>query len=321
MLHVVPMFHANAWGIPFAALMSGARQVVPGERPIPAQIARIIEAERVTYVGMVPTVAVDLARHALAVGADLSSLRALVLGGSTPCLDLIRMLESDLGVPVFQGWGMTGISPMGTFARPPARTDDDPPARHAFIRTQGRLLPGLEWRLVDEDLRDMPHEGGHPGELLMRALGGQQLLPGRTPRVLSRGVAAHRRHRHHRPEGCLRIVDRTKDLIKSGGEWISSVELEQALLDHPAVQEAAVVSVPHERWQERPLALVALENDSSGPSNLLDHLRRRVPAWWLPEDVLVVAELPRTSVGKIDKKRLRATVPPPVSATGPDPSL
>lgn len=207
-------------------------------------------------------------------------------------------------------------------SRPPASTDDDPPARHAFIRTRGRLLPGLEWRLVDEDLRDVPHDGGHPGELLMRGPWvASSYFRDEHPGSFHEGWLRTGDIATIDAEGCLRIVDRTTDLIKSGGEGISSVELEQALLDHPAVQEAAVVSVPHERWQERPLALVVLENSSVGPSNLLDHLRRRVPAWWLPEDVLVVAELPRTSVGKIDKKRLRATVPPPVSATGPDPSL
>jgi fatty-acyl-CoA synthase len=316
-LHVVPMFHANAWGIPFAALMSGARQVLPGPHPTPPDIARIIEAERVTYVGMVPTVAVDLARHAKASGADLTSLRALVLGGSTPSLELIRTLECDLGVPVFQGWGMTEISPMGTFARPPARTDGDPAARHAYVRTQGRLLPGLEWRLVDDDLRDVPHDGVHRGELLMRG-----------PWVASRYFRDEHPESFHEgwlrtgdiatidPEGCLEIVDRTKDLIKSGGEWISSVELEQALLAHPAVREAAVVAVPHERWQERPVAMVVLDDGTAaGPADLLDHLRARVPGWWLPERVLVVPELPRTSVGKIDKKRLRATVP--VDLPGP----
>ncbi|MGY1637963.1 long-chain fatty acid--CoA ligase [Geodermatophilus sp. SYSU D00742] len=312
-LHVVPMFHANAWGIPFAALMSGARQVLPGPHPTPPEIARIIEAERVTYVGMVPTVAVDLARHAKATGADLSSLRALVLGGSTPSLELLRTLECDLGVPVYQGWGMTEISPMGTFARPPASADGDPAARHAYVRTQGRLLPGLEWRLVDDDLRDVPHDGVHRGELLMRG-----------PWVASRYFRDEHPESFHEgwlrtgdiatidPGGWLRIVDRSKDLIKSGGEWISSVELEQALLDHPAVREAAVVAVPHERWQERPVAVVVLDDGSTaGPAELLDHLRDRVPGWWLPERVLVVTELPRTSVGKVDKKRLRAAVPGP----------
>lgn len=166
--HVVPMFHANAWGIPFAALMTGANQVLPGPHPAVPDIARILEAERVTYVGMVPTVAVELVRHALATGTDLTSLRALVLGGSTPTPELIRSIEEDLGVPAYQGWGMTEMSPMGTFARPPRAADDDPGRRYEYIRRQGRLLPGLRWKLVDDDGAVVPHNGVDRGELLMR---------------------------------------------------------------------------------------------------------------------------------------------------------
>ncbi|MDN5751120.1 MAG: long-chain fatty acid--CoA ligase [Pseudonocardia sp.] len=309
-LHVVPMFHANAWGIPFAALMSGAAQVLPGPRPAPADIARIIAAERATYVGMVPTVAVDLVRHARDTGTDLTSLRALVLGGSTPAPELIRSIEEDLGVRAYQGWGMTEISPMGTFSRPPAALEDDPVARRAIVRTQGRLLPGLEWRLVDDDLREVPRDGVHRGELLLRGP----------------WVADHY-YRDEHPEafvdgwlrtgdvatidsaGFLEVVDRAKDLIKSGGEWISSTALEQALLTHPGVREAAVVAVPHERWQERPLAVVVIDPVARpSAADLLAHLEGQVPGWWLPERVELVPELPRTSVGKIDKKRLRLQV-------------
>ncbi|WIX80964.1 long-chain fatty acid--CoA ligase [Amycolatopsis carbonis] len=307
-LHVVPMFHANAWGIPFAALMTGAKQVLPGPHPVPADIAKIVEAERVTYTGMVPTVAADLLRCVAATGADLSSLRALVLGGSPPDDELLRALD-ELGIPSFQGWGMTEISPMGTFSRPlPSVTD--PAERRRSVRKQGRLLPGLRWRLVGEDGTDQPHDGVSRGELLIRG-----------PWV------ATRYFRDERPDsfadgwlrtgdiatidahGYLEIVDRAKDLIKSGGEWISSVALEQALTANPAVAEAAVVAVSHERWQERPYALVVLEaGRADTPAEILADLRDRVPRWWLPEGVLVVEELPRTSVGKIDKKVLRAKV-------------
>ncbi|MFD2399226.1 long-chain-fatty-acid--CoA ligase [Prauserella oleivorans] len=309
-LHVVPMFHANAWGIPFAALMSGATQVLPGAHPVPAGIARAIEAERVTYTGMVPTVAVDLLRVAAATGADLGSLRALVLGGSSPSEELVRSIEEQLGVPVFQGWGMTEISPMGTFSRPLPSVEHDPAQRRRLIRKQGRLLPGLRWRLVDDEGREQPHDGVARGELLIRGPWvATSYFRDEHPESFTDGwlrtgdIATIDEH------GYLEVVDRAKDLIKSGGEWISSVALEQALTGHPAVADAAVVAVPHERWQERPLALVVLDSGQEAePDDVLEWLRGQVPRWWVPERIVVVDSLPRTSVGKLDKKALRDKV-------------
>ena len=306
-LHVVPLFHANGWGVPLAATMVGAAQVLPGPHPSVADLARIIERERVTYVGMVPTVAVDLLRHVRAHGGDLSSLRALVLGGSTPPLDLIRDLEEDLRVPVFQGWGMTEISPMATFTRPPAPIDD-PAERHLRTRTQGRLLPGLQWRIVDEQGHELPWDGTAAGELHVRGPWvATSYYLGESPDRFEDGWLRTGDVATIDDEGWLRIVDRTKDLIKSGGEWISSVALEQALLADPDVADAAVVAVPHPRWQERPLALAVLrEGAAATGAQLRTRLEERVPRWWLPDDVVVVGELPRTSVGKTDKRRLRA---------------
>ena len=290
-LHVVPMFHANAWGIPFAALMTGADQVLPGAHPVPSDLVQIIEAERVTYTGMVPTVALDLARHALATGADLRSLRAFVFGGSAPGEKLVRTFTHDLGVPVYQGWGMTEISPMGTFGQ----------------RKQGRLLPGLAWRLVDEAGRDQPHDGKTSGELLIRGPWvARSYFAGEHPESFAEGWLRTGDIATIDPDGYLEVVDRAKDLIKSGGEWISSVALEQALLTYPKVAEAAVVAVPHERWQERPVALAVLQpGQQASPEELLDHLRGQVPRWWLPEQVIITGALPRTSLGKIDKRELR----------------
>ncbi|MBC3192763.1 long-chain-fatty-acid--CoA ligase [Pseudonocardia sp. C8] len=305
-LHVVPLFHANAWGVPFAATMAGAKQVLPGPHPTVAEIAGIVERERVTYLGMVPTVATDLLAHVRAEGTDVSSLRALVLGGSTPPAELIRAWE-ELGVPVFQGWGMTEISPMATFTR-----DPDPPAdldeRVRRTRTQGRLLPGLEWRIVDDDGAELPWDGVASGELLVRGPWvATSYYLGEAPERFTDGwlrtgdVATIDR------DGRLRIVDRVKDLIKSGGEWISSTALEEALLADPDVVDAAVVAVPHRRWQERPLAVVVPRGDARVTgAQLRDRLAERVPRWWLPEDVVTVGALPRTSVGKTDKRRLRA---------------
>jgi fatty-acyl-CoA synthase len=303
-LHVVPLFHANAWGVPFAATMAGAAQVLPGPHPSVAEIAAIVERERVTYVGMVPTVAVDLLAHVREHGTDVSSLRALVLGGSTPPLELIRAWE-DRGVPVFQGWGMTEISPMATFTRDPF-PPDDPDERHRRTQTQGTLLPGLRWRIVDDDGRELPWDGEARGELHVRGPWvATSYYLGEAPERFDDGWLRTGDVATIDPAGRLRIVDRTKDLIKSGGEWISSVALEQALLADSSVADAAVVAVPHPRWQERPIAVVVLR-DGAADDGILDRLSERVPRWWMPEDVVVVDELPRTSVGKTDKKRLRA---------------
>lgn len=306
--HIVPMFHANAWGIPFAALMTGANQVLPGPHPAVPDLATILAAEQVTYTGMVPTVAVDLVRHALAEQIDLTCLRALVLGGSTPTPELIRSIEEDLGVRAYQGWGMTELSPMGTFARPPRSADDDPQRRYEYVRRQGRLLPGLHWKLVDDDGAVVPHNGIDRGELLMRGPWvAERYYRDEHPEAFVDGWLRTGDIATIDPEGYLTIVDRAKDLIKSGGEWISSVALEQALTTIPQVAEAAVIAVPHERWQERPLAFVVpAEGAHLDPEQVRAALAERVPRWWVPEQVAVVDSLPRTSVGKLDKKTLRS---------------
>lgn len=308
--HVVPMFHANAWGIPFAALMTGANQVLPGEHPAVPDIATIIASEKVTYTGMVPTVAVDLVRHAVSSGIDLTCLRALVLGGSTPTPELVRSIEEDLGVRAYQGWGMTELSPMGTFARPPRAADDDPQLRYSYIRRQGRLLPGLQWKLVDDDGAVVPHNGVDRGELLMRGPWvAERYFRDEHPEAFVDGWLRTGDIATIDSEGYLTIVDRAKDLIKSGGEWISSLALEQALTTIPGVAEAAVIAIPHERWQERPLAFVSpAEGSTLDPHAVADELASIVPRWWLPERIVVVEALPRTSVGKLDKKQLRNTV-------------
>lgn len=303
-LHVVPMFHANAWGVPFAALMSGADQVLPGPHPVPASIATIIAAEAITYTGMVPTVAHDLVAHVRATGTDLSSLRALVLGGSTPSIGLIRQIEQDLGVTAYQGWGMTEISPMATFSRPPVAAADDPERRAHYVRKQGRLLPGLHWRLLADDGSDAPHDGVARGEVLIRGpwVATHYYRDPHPDRFLD-GWLRTGDIATIDPEGYLEIVDRAKDLIKSGGEWISSTALEEQILGHPGVTEAAVVATPHPRWQERPLAFVVGADIDA--DDVAQYLRERLPRWWIPDHIIVVEALPRTSVGKLDKRALR----------------
>ncbi|MEJ2862480.1 long-chain-fatty-acid--CoA ligase [Actinomycetospora flava] len=316
-VHLVAMFHANAWGVPFAALMAGADQILPGPSPRVADVAAIIERERATYLGMVPTLAVDLVAHARRTGADLRSLRALVLGGSTPSRELIRAIEEDLGVPAFQGWGMTETSPMATFSRP---EPDAPPAeRYAQIQMQGRLLPGLRWRLVDEDGATVPHDGVSRGELLLRGPWvASSYYRGERPEAFVDGWLRTGDVATIDADGRLRVVDRTKDLIKSGGEWISSLALEAVLLEAPGIADVAVVAVPHERWQERPVAVVVPAAPDLDPHAVLAALDGRVPRWWRPDRVEVVDTLPRTSVGKVDKRGLRELLGGTHNAAGAD---
>lgn len=320
-LHVVPMFHANAWGIPFAAAMAGARQVLAGERPTAPVIADLIEGEGVTYVGMVPTLASDLLQYLEKHPRDLGSLRALVLGGAPPSPALLRSLQEDHGVPVYQGWGMTELAPMGTFCRLRSYMDAWPTEqRYAQQVKQGPLLPGLEWKLVNDAGQELPWDGSSVGELVVRGpwvtdgYYGQESAESFDNGWFRTGdVGTIDRH------GFLEIVDRKKDLIKSGGEWISSVELERRILSHPMVQEAAVVGIPHPRWQERPLACVVPKPDGAGqftPSELLQFLSGQVARWWLPDRVVFLRELPRTSVGKVDKRRLREQFRHPGEAPG-----
>jgi len=301
-LHVVPMFHANAWGVPFAATMVGAKQVLPGARPTPERIAELIEREGVTYTGMVPTVAADLLRHVKETGRRVSTLRALVLGGSPPSPALVRELEQVLKVPVYQGWGMTELSPMASYGRITAGEDDG-----AADITQGRLLPGLEWKLLDDADRELPWDGTSRGELVIRGpWAATRYYRDESPESFWNGWLRTGDIATIDPAGRLRIVDRKKDLIKSGGEWISPADLEAALLEHPEVGEAAVVGVQHPRWQERPVALVVpREGHRVDEEALRRSLADRFARWWQPDRILVVDELPRTGVGKIDKRALR----------------
>lgn len=303
-VHLVAMFHANAWGVPLAALMVGADQILPGPSPRIADVAAIVEREHATYLGVVPTLAVDLVDHVRRTGANLRSLRALVHGGSTPSRELIRAIEEDLGVPAFQGWGMTETSPMATFSRP--EPDTAPDERYEVIRTQGRLLPGLRWRLVDEDGEPVPHDGVSRGELLLRGPWvASGYYGGERPEASTDGWLRTGDVATIDGDGRLRVVDRVKDLIKSGGEWISSLALEQALLEAPGVADVAVVAVPHDRWQERPVAVVVPDAEGVDPEVVRAALADRVPRWWLPDRIEVVDALPRTSVGKVDKRGLR----------------
>jgi fatty-acyl-CoA synthase len=303
---VVPMFHANAWGIPYGALLTGADLVMPSRFIAAEPIAALIEAERVTLSAAGPTVLWDLLRHADAHQPDLSSLRMLISGGAAVPLALMQAFERRHGVNVIQAWGLTETSPFASLAVPPAGAAQD---EHWRYRDRaGRLVPLVDARLLDDAGGELPWDGREVGEIELsgpwiasgyyKAQDNDAKFHGRWFRTGDIGsIDEH---------GFVQITDRSKDVIRSGGEWISSLALESALAEHPAVAEAAVIARPDERWIERPLACVVIADGASVTAeNLRAHLAERVPTWWLPDEFVFIAAVPKTSTGKFDKKRLR----------------
>jgi acyl-CoA synthetase (AMP-forming)/AMP-acid ligase II len=305
-LPVVPMFHANAWGIPYASWFAGADILMPGRFLQAEGLATFIAAERPTLSGAVPTIWADLLRHLEANPSDVSSLRSVIVGGSALPRALAERFEERHGVRVLQGWGMTETSPVATVANPPkgaAQADD-----LGYRVKQGRILPGVELRITDDSGAILPWDGAAVGEIEVR---GPWVTAGYymedAPEKFHDGWLRTGDVGTVDELGYVQLTDRSKDIIKSGGEWISSVDLENDIMAHPDVVEAAVIGVPDERWQERPLACVVLA-DGSGvtASDLRAFLSERVARWWLPERWAFVPEIPKTSVGKFDKKALRA---------------
>ncbi|OBG69957.1 MULTISPECIES: long-chain fatty acid--CoA ligase [unclassified Mycobacterium] len=306
-LPIVPMFHANAWGLPYAALMAGADLVLPDCHLDARSLIRMVEDERPTLAGAVPTIWNDvLHRLEDEPDHDMSSLRLVVCGGSAVPVSLMRTFEEKHGVQIRQLWGMTETSPMATMAWPPPGTPDD---RHwAYRATQGRPVCGVEMRIVDDDGQVLPNDGEAVGEVEVRGpwIAGSYYLTADDSKFDSGWLRTGDVGRIDE-QGFVTLTDRAKDVIKSGGEWISSVELENDLVGHPHVVEAAVVGVPDERWQERPLAVVvAKEGAAVSAEDLRKFLAEKVARWWLPERWAFVEEIPRTSVGKYDKKAIRA---------------
>jgi fatty-acyl-CoA synthase len=305
-LAVVPMFHANAWGLPYAAVLAGASLVLPDRFLQAAPLAALIEAERPTHAGAVPTIWNDLLDHLDANPTDVSSLREVLVGGSACPPALMRGFQERHGVTIVHGWGMTEMSPLGTVGHPPAGLD--PEESFAYRVTQGRLAGPVEARLVGPDGSVQPWDGKSVGELEVRGpwvTGSYYLDP--DPDKFDEGWLRTGDVGVLSPDGYLTLTDRAKDVIKSGGEWISSVELENHLMAHPAVREASVVGVPDERWGERPLASVVVRDGASvSVDELRTFLADRVAHWQLPERWAFIDEVPRTSVGKFDKKVLRS---------------
>ncbi|GEO25427.1 long-chain-fatty-acid--CoA ligase [Alicyclobacillus acidoterrestris] len=313
-LPIVPMFHVNAWGRPFCDLWSGAKIVLPGARPSPADIADLMVSEGVTFSAGVPTVWMGMLEHVRKYPGkyDFRRVRMLISGGQALPESLVRAYQEELGVAMYQGYGQTETSPV-TFLGAPKHTILQLPADEQIrYRTKtGLLVPGLEMKLVDAAGQAVPHDGVSRGELWLRGpwiANEYYRNPEETAQAFVDGWFRTGDIATMDEEGYLQIVDRSKDLIKSGGEWISSVDLENLLMAHEDVVEAAVIGIPDELWQERPLACVVLRTgaDLEQPSDALrQFLRGRVPNFWIPEAFVFLDEIPKTSVGKFAKRTLR----------------
>ena len=304
-LAVVPMFHANAWGLPHGAALAGSDLLLPDRYLGAEPLAGLISSERPTLMGCVPTIFQDLLRYADEhPGVDLSSLTNATCGGSAVPRQLMKDFEERHGVRIFQAWGMTETSPVATFSRPPEGEHDD--AYWDKRAKQGRPLPWVELRLVGDD-GEVPWDGSSTGEIEVRGPWiASQYYRDPDPGKFDSGWLRTGDIASGDEDAFIQITDRAKDVIKSGGEWISSVELENELMSHPGVVEAAVIAKPDERWAERPLCCVVLKSEGAASAEeLVEHLRSRVAKWWLPDEFAFVDEIPKTSVGKFDKKVLR----------------
>ncbi|HRW17544.1 MAG TPA: long-chain fatty acid--CoA ligase [Dermatophilaceae bacterium] len=316
LLVVVPLFHANAWGFPYLTMLAGASLVMPDRFLQAAPLAAMIERLQVTGGAGVPTIWNDLLAHLQTADADVSSCTMLMVGGAAAPPAMMRAFEERHGIRIIHGWGMTEMSPVGTLAFPPAGIEEGSDEYWRYRAAQGRLLPGVEGRLVGPDDSIEPWDGEAVGELEVRGpwITGAYYANGQESDVDRMETEAKFHDGWLRtgdvgsltPDGFLVLTDRAKDVIKSGGEWISSVDLENAIMGHPDVREASVVGVPDERWGERPLANVVLrEGASTTVEQLRDWLSDKLPRWQLPERWAVIDEVPKTSVGKFDKKVLR----------------
>ena len=310
-LVVVPMFHVCAWGLPYACPIVGAKMVLPGAGYDPESLYELMDREAVTTSTGVPTVWLALLDYLHGVGKRLDCLERVTCGGAAPPESLMRAFEEDHGVEFIQGWGMTETSPVGAVCLLKPEMDEHPvEARYAVKMKPGRAPFGHEMKIVDSDGRELPQDGRAAGELLVR---GYWVMGGYYENGAANAAAFDAEGWFRTgdvasidPDGYMQITDRVKDLIKSGGEWISSIDLENVVMGHPGVAETAAIGLPHPKWSERPLlAVVARDGAALGKQDILDFLAGRVAKWWLPDDVVFVDELPHTATGKVSKVRLR----------------
>ncbi len=305
---VVPMFHVNAWGMPYAAPMVGASLVMPGRHLDGASVASLMNAERVTMSAGVPTVWMGLLTHLRATGQRLDTVRKLVCGGSACPAMLMDAFQAEYGVRVDHAWGMTETSPLGTYYAPKPGFDALPPEQvRRMPYTQGRAVPGLDMKIVDDAGADLPWDGITFGNLMVRGPWViQRYMNAPADATDAQGWFATGDVATIDAHGMMAITDRTKDIVKSGGEWISSIQLENIAVEHPDVAEAAIVAARHPKWDERPLLIVVAKpgREIDGAAMLASY-DGRVAKWWVPDQVVVVDELPHTATGKINKLALR----------------
>ena len=304
-LAIVPQFHANAWGLPYAAFLSGASLLLPGRFLQAEPLARFIALARPTVSAAVPTIWAELYRYGEDHDLDVSSLRMVVCGGAALPRSLMERFQRRDGLRLVQGWGMTEMSPVGAVAHPPAGVERGSPAEMDWRAKTGRVVPGVELRIVAEDGRELPWDGTAVGEIEVRGPWVTNAYwEDRAPGKFDDGWLRTGDVGTVTANGYVQITDRAKDVIKSGGEWISSVELENAIMAHPAVVEAAVIGIPDARWDERPLACVVTVAGTD-PGELKESIAGSFARWQLPDSWVFLPEIPKTSVGKFDKKALR----------------
>ncbi|SOY43487.1 3-(methylthio)propionyl-CoA ligase [Cupriavidus taiwanensis] len=305
-LPVVPMFHVNAWGLPYSVPLVGAKLVLPGPKLDGASLYELFEQEQVTFSAGVPTVWLGLLQHVQANQLRFSTFRRTVIGGSAAPPAMIRALEAH-DVEVIHAWGMTEMSPLGTASKLLAKHHDLPDAeRHKIQEKQGRVIYGVDMKIIDGEGKELPWDGKAFGDLLVRGPwiidryfrnDASPLVDGWFPTGDVATIDA---------DGFMQITDRSKDVIKSGGEWISSIDIENVAAAHPAVHMAACISAYHPKWDERPLLVVVKKPGAEvSREELLQFFEGKVAKWWIPDDVAFVTEIPLTATGKMQKLRLR----------------
>jgi acyl-CoA synthetase (AMP-forming)/AMP-acid ligase II len=309
MLPIVPYFHANAWGLTFAAPMAGAKLVNPGPKLDGASVYELLETERVTATAAVPTVWLGLLQYLEAENKQLSTLQRVIVGGAACPPMMIDKFENKYGVLVMHSWGMTEMSPLGTMSRLKASQENLSRSEQLQAKVkQGRTFFMIQMKITDDEGKELPRDGKTFGHLLVRGPAiaknylkaeGEQILDAQG--FFDTGDVAT-----IDPEGFMQITDRAKDVIKSGGEWISSIEIENLAVGHPSLAEAAVIGLPHPKWGERPL-LIAVKKPGHEvtKAELLTFLSDKIAKWWMPDDVVFATEIPHTAAGKIQKRELR----------------
>ncbi|MGM9489917.1 3-(methylthio)propionyl-CoA ligase [Ideonella sp. YS5] len=311
-LPVVPMFHVNAWGLPYSGALVGAKLVLPGPHLDGKSLFELFEQERVTFSAGVPTVWLGLLTYMKANDLKFSSFKRTVIGGSACPPAMMKTLQDDYGVEVIHAWGMTEMSPLGTLSRLTSRQDALPKdEQQHLLEKQGRVIYGVDMAIIDDEGRSLPWDGKSAGNLVVRGAWviGSYFNRPESPLVSVDGepgwfptgdVATID------ADGFMQITDRSKDVIKSGGEWISSIDLENIAMAHPAVHEAAVISAKHPKWDERPLLVVVAKPGAAvSREELLGFFEGKIAKWQIPDDVAFVAEIPHTATGKIQKLKLR----------------